>query len=168
MGLCLAVAALVVPLALKLPVIAEAEIVMAVWWGVWVVTLTALLYRGNPVDDDAEWVGKGANRIKSWLGFGNLPWDMGCWIDGGCASFVLAIFAFFLLGLAFLLLIEFVLPAIAILLFLSVGGMLARAVNDTHHCEGRLGPSLFWGSIWAIVYVGPVAAVVIWVAALLK
>jgi len=147
---------------------AEANLVMGAWWLVWVAALTWLLFRGDPVDDDAEWIGKGTSRLSSWWDWASAPWDVGCWFDEGCASIVLAIFAVLLLGLAFVLLVEFVVPAIAILLFLSIGGMLARAVNDNHDCKGRQGTSLLWGTLWATVYVGPVAAVVIWVAAVVR
>lgn len=167
-ALCLILSAALIPVALRLPKIAEAEIVMGVWWVVWVGLLTYLLFRGDPVDDDADWIGQGTDRVRGWWDWASAPWDLGCWFDEGCASVVLAVFAFLFLGLAFILLIEFVIPAIAILLFLSIGGMLARAVNDNHHCEGRLGLSLFWGTIWATVYVGPIAAIVIWVAAVMQ
>jgi hypothetical protein len=165
-ALCLALSAVLIPVALRLPKIAEAEIVVGAWWAVWIGVLTFLLFRGDPVDDDADWIGQGTDRIKGWWDWAGLPWDLGCWFDEGCATVVLAIFVLLFLGLAFILLIEFVIPAIAILLFLSIGGMVARAVNDNHHCEGRFGLSLIWGAIWATVYVGPVAAVVIWVVSL--
>jgi hypothetical protein len=165
-ALCLIVSAVLLPVAFKLPKIAEAEMVMGAWWLVWVAVLTWLLFRGDSIDDDADWIGNAGGRTRSWLEWFDLPVDAGCALDEGCATIGLAILAFLLLGLAFLLLIEFFVPAIAILLFLSIGGMLARAVNDNHHCEGRFGLSLLWGSIWATVYVGPVAALVICVAAL--
>lgn len=140
---------------------------LGLWWLIWVVTLTVLLYRGHKVDDDADWIGNGGERTKSWLEWIHLPADSGCGVDEGCLTIVVAILAFLLLGLAFLVLIEFIVPAIALLLFASIGGMFARAVNDTHHCEGRFGLSLFWGAMWATVYVGPIAAIVIWVISLL-
>lgn len=65
-----------------------------------------------------------------------------------------------LLALAVFLLIEFAIPAVALVLLASIGGMLARAVNDRHDCEGRVGLSLAWGLIWSSLYVGPVAAAV--------
>lgn len=76
---------------------------------------------------------------------------------------MLIIGAFVLIAFAFLFLFELVIPAIALLLLASIGGMFARAVNDNHHCEGNLGLSVLWGAIWASVYVGPLAAIVIWV-----
>lgn len=140
----------------------EAEMVLGAWWLVWVIGLTWLLFRGHHVEDDAEWIGKGKGRWRDWGDWLHFP-DLGCAFDEGCATILLAIVAFLLLGLAFLLLIELIIPAIALLLLLSIGGMFARAVNDNHHCEGNLGLSVFWGGIWATVYVGPLAAIVIWV-----
>jgi len=98
-----------------------------------------------------------------------LDWstDIGCALSGCVGEIGLIILAIVLIIAGLLAVIEFVIPAIAILLFLSIGGMLARAVNDKHHCEGRLGLSVLWGAVWATVYVGPVAAIVIWVTALL-
>ena len=136
--------------------------VLGAWWLVWVIGLTWLLFRGHHVEDDAEWMGKGRGRWRDWGDCLNVP-DLGCAVDEGCATILLAIVAFLLLGLAFLLLIELLIPAIALLLLLSIGGMFARAVNDNHHCEGNLGLSVLWGAIWATVYIGPLAAIVIWV-----
>lgn len=163
-SLCLIISAVLIPVASKLPHLIEAEIVLLAWWLIWVIALTTLLFRGHAVEDDADWIGKGGLRTKSWFEWVNMPWDAGCAFDEGCVTIILAIVAFLLIGLAFLLLIEFVIPAIALLLLASIGGMFAQAVNDTHHCEGRMGLSLLWGAIWATVYVGPVAAIVIWVA----
>ena len=167
-SICLVLAAVSIPLALRLPKVIEAEIVMGGWWLVWAITLSVLLYRGRPVADDADWIGKGTHRFQGWLDMLGTPFETGCLFDEGCATLLLAIIAFLLLGLAFILLIEFVVPAIAILLFLSIGGMLARAVNDNHHCQRNLALSVLWGALWATVYVGPVAAIVIWTAGLIK
>lgn len=166
-SLCLILSAVLIPVASRLPRLIEAELVLGVWWLIWVIALSALLFRGHKVEDDADWIGNGGERTKSWLEWLNIPADSGCLLDEGCFMIFVAIIAFLLLGLAFLVLIEFVVPAIALLLFASIGGMFARAVNDNHHCEGRLGLSLLWGAIWATVYVGPIAAIVIWVISLL-
>jgi hypothetical protein len=177
-SLCLILSAILIPVAAKLPKLLEAEIVLAAWWLVWVVALTWLLFRGHGVEDDAFWDGVGdkTGSWKRWFNssdrsgcsdIGSGCGDLGCFFDDGCGSILLAIAAFILIGLAFLLLFELIVPAIALLLLASIGGMFARAVNDNHHCEGKLGLSLFWGAIWATIYVGPVAAIVIWVISLL-
>lgn len=169
-SICLVLAGVLIPVAAKLPKLLEAEIVLAAFWLVWVVALTWLLFRGHKVEDDAFWTGVGAKGKKSllnrWDGCGDVAsgcGDLGCIFDEGCGSIVLAVVAFLLLGLAFLLLIELVVPAIALLLLASIGGMFARAVNDNHHCEGRFFLSLLWGAIWSTLYIGPVAGIVIWV-----
>lgn len=174
-SICLVLAGVLIPVAAKLPKLVEAEIVLGSFWLVWVIALTWLLFRGHKVEDDAFWTGLGAKGRKSmmdrWNGCGDIAsgcGDPGClFFDEGCASILLVIVAFLLIGLAFLLLIELIVPAIALLLLASIGGMFARAVNDNHHCDGRFGLSLFWGAIWATVYIGPVAAIVIWVISLL-
>ena len=50
----------------------------------------------------------------------------------------------------------FLIPVVAVVL----RGMLARVVNDRHHCEGNLFLASVWGAIWATVYTGPLALVV--------
>src|SRR5262249_53069805 len=52
--LCMAVTALIVPMALKLPMWIEAEIVIALWWGIWCGALTLFLYNGWLVTHDFE------------------------------------------------------------------------------------------------------------------
>lgn len=81
---------------------------------------------------------------------------------------VLGILAVLLIGFALIVLVEFIIPAVAILLLISIGGMLARAVNDTHECEGRFGMSLLWGFLWATVYTGPVAVIILLVVIALQ
>ncbi|MBC8065314.1 MAG: hypothetical protein H7Y17_10815 [Chlorobia bacterium] len=176
-SLCLIVSAVLIPIAAKLPKLIEAQLVLGVWWLVWVCVLTWLLFRGDKVDDDIHWFSPitKTTSLRDWakvrsdryggcadLGSGCA--DPGCFFDDGCGWFLLAISAFALLAFAFLFLFELAIPAIALLLLASIGGMFARAVNDTHHCKGRIGLSLLWGAIWATVYIGPVAAIVIWVA----
>lgn len=179
-SLCLIVSAVAIPVAAKLPRLVEVELVMGVWWLIWVGILTYLLHRGHEVEDDADWSGKWGSdsSVYSWIdqiagrhgGSANYLSGCdpsGCFLDEGCGYFAVGIFAIILFGLAFFLVIELLIPAIALLLLASIGGMFARAVNDTHHCEGRIGLSMLWGAAWATVYVGPVAAIAIWVAAYL-
>jgi len=163
-SLCLIVSAVLIPVALKLPRWVEIELVLGAWWLVWVIAMVVLLYRGHAVDDDAEWMGGRGKRSRAaldWLSI--FPGDIGCLFEG-CSEVLIAILAFLLLGLAVFVVVELIIPAIALLLLASIGGMFARAVNDTHDCQGRLGLSLFWGVLWATVYIGPVAAIAIWVS----
>jgi hypothetical protein len=155
--LCLGVLVLVFSVAVRLPRWIEAEIILGIWWGTWVWILSWMLYQGHQVDDDAE-VGFGGDFSKK-LGHGaleSIPY--GC----GCGEVFLLIAAVLILGLLLALLVEFALPALGFLLFLTVGGMFARAINDTHGCEGNLGRSLIWGGLWATLYVGPLLAVAPW------
>lgn len=175
-SLCLAISAILIPVGAHLPRWIETEMVLAAWWLVWTIALAVILYRGHKVDDDAAWIG--GNRTKSLLKkvndgpssdlLGGCADPSGCFIDETCFTVVLAILGLILIGVSFFLIVEFVIPAIALLLLASIGGMFARAVNDTHGCEGRVGKSLFWGVAWATVYIGPLAAIVVWVSSLLK
>ena len=166
-SLCLAVSAVLIPVGAHLPRWIEMELVLIAWWVVWVGVLGWLLWRGHVVEDDAEWTKRSKYRAMEVL-----PWlaasrDFGC-IAFGCGEVGLVILAVALIVAAVFAIVEFVIPGIALLLFLSIGGMLARSVNDTHGCEGRVGKSLFWGVAWATVYIGPLAAIVVWVSSLLK
>lgn len=155
--LCLGVLVLVFSVAVKLPRWIEAEIILGIWWGTWVWILSWMLYQGHQVDNDAG-VGFGGDLSKR-IGRGALDSiPCGC----GCGEFFLVFLALALLVLFAALLVEFALPALGFLLFLSIGGMFARAINDTHDCEGNLGRSLLWGGLWATLYVGPLIAVVPW------
>jgi hypothetical protein len=170
-ALCMAVAALVIPVAAHLPRWIEIELVLGAWWLLWVITLVVLLFQGVAVDDDtsAPTFARGSTKgLGGAVGetASNLEWFDGCGFAAcgeGCliaAGILLAVFAL-------LAVIEFLIPAIAILLFASIGGMLARAVNDRHECEGRFGLSVLWGLLWATLYTGPVIAIVAWVSAFL-
>jgi hypothetical protein len=173
-SLCLILAAVLIPVGAHLPRWVEIEIVLGVWWLIWVIALTWILHRGHKVEDDANWTGMGSKKGSFLDRFmPNSDKYSGCGDFAGCADpgcgegfggIVVAILALILIGLAVILLVELIIPAIALLLFASIGGMFARAVNDTHDCEGSIGKSLFWGALWATVYIGPVAAVAIWLA----
>jgi hypothetical protein len=60
------------------------------------------------------------------------------------------------IGLAWVL-IEVIVPVVAVLLYALVRGMLARVANDKHGCGGKSGASLLWGALWATVYTVPLA-----------
>ncbi len=160
MTLCLALSAILIPAAAHLPKWVEDEIVMAVWWAVWVGLLTWLLFWGYEVDSDSR-----VRKRPVWspsLGWSDsLDW-LGCM--AGCDFIGLAVVAVVAILISFWLLVELVIPGLALLLVLSIGGMLARAVNDRHDCRGRLLVSLAWAVIWATLYVLPVAVVVVLVS----
>ncbi|MEQ1932260.1 MAG: hypothetical protein ABL962_00070 [Fimbriimonadaceae bacterium] len=156
--LCLGGWVLVFSVAVRLPRWLEAEIILGIWWGTWVWILSWMLYQGHQVDDDAE-VGFGGDFSRKAGETAVSSLDLGCLVFGeGCLIAIGLVILIFLLALF----IEFALPALGFILFLSVGGMFARAINDTHGCERNLGRSLLWGGLWATLYVGPLLAVVPW------
>lgn len=172
---CLAVSAAAIPFAAHLPRWVEIELVFGAWWAIWVCALTWLLFHGHEVDDDAEVDRPELVKRMGGDGHGGCLDSAGCLdpngcmvVDEGCGQGLLVVVALILGGLAVLLIVEFLIPAVAMLLLASIGGMVARAVNDRHECQGRLGLSLFWGALWATVYVGPVAALAIWGTALVQ
>ncbi len=177
------VAALLIPAVVRLPLWIDFEIVLAIWWLGWLVTLTVLLYRGQRVTDDHQigqprnWLGalkgdlvgtppkekdtvdirkKESGSGWSWLQFG----DIGP-VDGeGCAIIlgiiVALVVSFFLLWF----LIEIAIPVVVFLLYAMARNMLAAVVNDRHRCRDNLGRALTWGLAWATLYTAPLAGLV--------
>jgi hypothetical protein len=149
-----------------LTALVEAQVVMGVWWVVWFGVLTYLLYTGTLVDDELVDVSFSPGSVEDILE--TVP-NPGCAPDpsDGCLAVIGILVGVVLLYLAFVLLIELVLPGIALILLVSVGGMLARVANDTHDCERKLGRSLTWAFVWSTTYVLPIALAVIGVVSLL-
>jgi hypothetical protein len=147
----------------RLPRWINFEIVLALWWSVWLVVLTWLLFTGRLVTDDHQ-----LGKPRRWFqfDFSDLlpsldPWDLiftnklGDWMFG-CALGVLLLAIVAVVWI----LIELAIPAILFLLYFVTRGMLAQVVNDRHHCKGRLGRALSRGFLWATVYTAPLAAAV--------
>ncbi|MEQ1821614.1 MAG: hypothetical protein ABL949_03815 [Fimbriimonadaceae bacterium] len=138
----------------------ETEATLAATWFVWLIVLCRLLYRGDKIDTcapvklDFKLTRKAARATLE-----SFQW--GC-AFGEIFILIMVVLLLFLL-LAFT--VELILPVLGLVLFLSIGGLLARATNDTHDCQGRLGRSVFWGTIWATLYIGPLLVIVPWLPA---
>lgn len=184
------ITAILIPRVLRLPAWIDYEIVLCVWWGIWLAVLTTLLYHGKRVADDHQlppprnwlnWSGKQDPASKShskkkpaapqqnssssgwsdWNWFGPTVDAEGClWVVGAIVAFVVLVFALWFL-------IEVAVPLLLFLLYLVPRGMLSHVINDRHHCKGRLGRSLGWALIWATLYTAPLAGTVWWVHFLL-
>jgi hypothetical protein len=163
---CFALTAVLIPMALRLPHWIEFEIVLIVWWGIWLAVLSRFLYIGQRVADDHQmheprfWFASEPRQPRErdpdhawWDGF---FWGWS-WGDGD--AFTIVIGLFLLLGLIWFL-FEIAIPMLLFLLYFVARGMLAHVVNDKHHCRGKLGRALGWGMVWATVYTAPVAAAV--------
>src|SRR5687768_2976463 len=96
-SLCLVLASILVPVALRLPKLVEAELVLLAWWAVWVSLLTWLLYRGHDIDDDGQVrLGWGwSARVGDWVTYA----DPGCAsiFGEGCAVAVIGVFVMLLI-----------------------------------------------------------------------
>ncbi len=165
---CLLLTALLIPMAVRLPLWVDFEIVLAVWWAVWFAVLTGLLHNGFRVADDhalqqprnwfSGWSSSKKNKESSETS--------GSWWDGFFWGWVLGDELVFLIIAAVVLvggiwlLFEVAIPVLLFLLYFIARGMLAGVANDRHHCRGRLGRSVLWGFLWATVYTGPLAAAV--------
>src|SRR5262245_38623364 len=174
---CFGLTAFLIPMVLRLPRWVAFEIVLGVWWAVWLAVLTRLLYTGQRVADDHQmqaprsWLPSGQQKQEErkkdsnrrdpdrawWDGFfwGSL------WGDGeaeaiGCLVIIGLVL---LVGLVWFL-IEVAIPLVMFLLYFVTRGMLAQVVNDRHRCRGRLGRAFAWGLAWATVYTAPLAAAV--------
>jgi hypothetical protein len=156
--ICFAVTALLIPMASHLPHWVGFEIVLAVWWCVWVVVLTALLHSGRQVTDDHSLSPARSWDIAGKVGPGPDIVDIAC--SSSAAMIGLLCVAVFILLAAAWFLIEVAIPALAFLMYLLVRGMLATAVNDRKGCRGNLVRSAVWGIVWATTYTAPLAIVV--------
>jgi hypothetical protein len=174
MGLCLGVTAAAIPMAMDLPRWIEYELALGTWWLLWTVALTTLLYRGWRLSDDlvlraprlpfsnpgdrtagaaAKSTSEGGFRAQ---GCGNV----GCCDVGGCAEAIAVVLILAVIAVASWVLVELVIPAIFFAAYVLVRGALARVANDEHGCEGDVVKSMGWGTLWATVYVLPLAALV--------
>jgi hypothetical protein len=167
--ICFILTAVLIPMALSLPQWIEFEIVLAAWWLIWFAVLTRLLFTGQRVTDDYQmhnprrWFGSSSGKKpekKTSSGGSWWWWDWGP-IDGeGFLIVIGIIIALIVLFGVIWFLFEVGIPVILFLLYFVSRGMLARVINDRHHCRQRLRRSLAWGLLWATVYTAPLAAAV--------
>jgi hypothetical protein len=170
LGVCFLLTALIIlPLAKRVPAWIDVEIVLGLWWAIWVVALTAVLKSGQRVSDDhalpppRNWLGvfnRGGSRPLSSGGSG-WSWLDFSFVDAeGCLILLGIILAFVALFAGLWLMIELIIPGLAFVAYLLIRGMLARAANDAHGCEGSLPRALLWGTLWATLYTAPLAILV--------
>jgi hypothetical protein len=168
--ICFLLTAVLIPMALGLPQWIEFEIVLLAWWMIWFAVLARLLFTGQRVTDDHQlreprrWFGsKAASEPQKKQTSGGSWWDGFFWGAWDAEAFFMGIAIvvalFLLLGLVWFL-FEVAIPVILFLLYFVTRGMLARVINDRHHCRGRLGRALSWAILWATVYTAPLAAAV--------
>ena len=96
-----ALTAALIPMAVRLPLWIDFEIVLAVWWVIWACVLARLLYVGRPVSDDHSlgqprpWFQAFWEPTKSVSNVGWSPWWL--WGGEGCAIFFGVLILFFVL-----------------------------------------------------------------------
>ena len=154
--ICFLLTGILIPIMLKLPTWIEFESVVGIWWILWRMILTKLLYKGEQVSDDHE---RKEARLWSYLK-GGFP-AKGAAENGGpegCLLLVGLIAALFLVWA----LIEIAIPIVFFLLYFLVRGMLVHVVNDKTRCQGNVSLSAARGFLWATVYTVPLAAT-IWI-----
>jgi hypothetical protein len=160
------------PTLLRLPRWIEAEIVLVAWWGMAVVALTTLLYRGYRYEDDhffhapdARKAGRSLREAIEATGCGDPGCDAGCSDSGegilvGIAFlFVAALLLLLSLFVAFVI-AELALPLVFLAFYALTRSAIRRAARDRHDCKGRLVVSLAWGTLWSTAYLAPLATVV--------
>jgi hypothetical protein len=164
---CFVLTSVLIPMALRLPQWIEFEIVVSVWWLIWLAVLSRLLYTGERVTDDHQ-----LHEPRSWFSSGKKPQEQkkdsnSAWWDGffwgsfwGDGEAILILLGLVLLVGLIWLLFEIAIPLLLFLLYLVARGMPARVVNDRHHCRGRPMRALNWGLVWATVYTAPLAGAV--------
>src|ERR1017187_6583564 len=142
LGLAFLITAILIPTVLKLPTWIYFEIVLGVWWVIWLAVLTTLLYQGKRVADDHQlppprsWLNwwrkpepaegeKARSQQKNQSSFGSGGWYIGD-IGGdaeGCAWVLGAIVAVIVLFFALWFLIEVAIPLLLFILYLVTRGM---------------------------------------------
>jgi hypothetical protein len=158
---CLAVAAIVLPLAAHMPRWIEFELVLGVWWVVWWIVLGWVLFHRMEVEDDAEMPRGGWLRDHIGDSALNGCGDYGGCSDAeGCGTAIAGLIAIVAVALAVLFVIELLIPAIAFLLYLTVRAMLRQAARWHERCEGNPGASMFWAAVWSTVYLAPIGLVI--------
>lgn len=172
--LCFFVTGLLIPMSLHLAPWIEIEIVLGTWWVIWFLVLSYLLAAGQRVTHDYEmheprsWLPKWskkpatppAEKPRRQSGWGDFWLWTGPADFEGCAVVLGIVVALVVLFAAVWFVVELALPAITFLAYFLVRGMLARVINDRHHCRGRLMKAAIWGACWATVYIGPLALAV--------
>jgi hypothetical protein len=169
---CLAVTAVLIPFALRLPRWIELESVLAAWWVVWAAVLGMLLYRGWRVSDDASIAVRPPSLDELVFRAATSPaGDLANAAAGEAPRLLVALAALVaavLFTFGFVLLVELLIPAVALGLYLLVLGMLARVVKDRRRCTRSVLRSTAWGAIWATAYTAPLALVVLAVHSILS
>lgn len=155
---CFILTGILIPVVLKLPHWIEYEIVVGVWWIVWTMILTKLLYKGEQITDDHQ-----HKQPRDWLGLQKADASdaSGCGYGAdfeGCAVLIGLVVALILVWF----LIEVAIPIVFLLLYFLVRGMLANVVNEKAYCRGNFTLSAARGFFWATVYTAPLA-LSIWV-----
>jgi hypothetical protein len=159
-----AVSALAIPMTLRLPRWVAAEIVLAVWWLIWVAALARLLYTRSVIRPDIQGPRpRGPFGYGAYSGEGAAGCDPGCMPTGGDEGCLIALLLAVLLPGIVWLVIEVAIPFLALVIFGTIRGMLAHVVNDRHNCQHHLGRSLGWATLWATIYTAPLALLVWWI-----
>jgi hypothetical protein len=162
---CFALTAVLIPMAVRLPLWVDFEIVLAAWWVVWAAALGWLFYHGQPVADDHRlgeprwWFGSLFQRSGRRYDSDSLWW-LGVGEPEGCALVIAVFVGIVVLAGAVWLVVEVAVPVVAFLLYFLVRGMLARALNTDHGCQGRVLSAVSRGLLWATVYTAPLAGLV--------
>lgn len=169
----LAAAATLLPASMKLPRWLEVEAVLAAWWVIVTATLVVLLYRGfrlrddwvylspwnRPAGVDAASPATGAEpSSRKWSAFDGCGLDGCSGIDGEGFIAVVVIVVALGAGLAASwVFVELLMPVAFLLMYWLFMRAIGRVANDRHGCEGRGLAALGWGSLWATLYVAPIA-----------
>lgn len=158
---CLGVSAILIPTAAHLPRWIEFELVLVVWWLVWWVALSWMLFRGHRVEHDARLPEANLVRRIPWAGAGEGTfWGIQLVFTEGCLVALLVPIIAFVLVAATLFAYELLVPGIAFLIYFAIRGMAARVTNDHDRCHGMPSLAMFWGMTWATAYTLPIAAIV--------
>jgi hypothetical protein len=167
-GSALALTAAIVPAVLHLPRWLEVEAVLVLWWAVWALVFTALLFRGRRIARDVGELREEPLpevRERRWIDW--LDWPDATIFDAGdpdgCLLVLGVMLASVVLYGAAWIAAELVVPILLLIIYTVLCHALASVANDRHRCEGNLVRASSWGATWAFLYTAPIAALV-WLA----
>ncbi|MGH7298097.1 MAG: hypothetical protein ACRELB_24370, partial [Polyangiaceae bacterium] len=168
-----------VPFSLHLPEWERSEVVLAGWWLVGVVALTALLCRGARLADDyayrapwdqrAERTGAATSsrtgsstRLRWPSGFADVDDSADDSTDGGegCAGAIVGVLLAALALAAAWLVVELVAPLLFFIFYALVVRAVGRVMRDNRDCAGNLLRSFAWAAAWSTIYLVPLATAV--------
>jgi hypothetical protein len=150
----------------------EAEMVLGAWWLITASTLAILLYRGFRLRNDYAYALPGVSGgAPTSIGLGratersklrHVGRAAAEFLDFDVDGFILVAFVALSFGAAWLF-VEVLAPILFSAIYWLLMRAIGRVANDGHHCEHHVVKAAGWGTLWASIYLLPLALLT-WIA----